>query len=239
MNAPLKNNYIQYLTRNNKLKIAPLMINDNSNGRVGSVYISTLIQEEFFIVAVYYNNVQTFGLGFDNLENDPMLAVINSPFTDVSLILEQDFFPPLTPVVFSCNRINMDGTGERLWMDRAQKTEQYLDFEEYLNYHYPTNAYIIRPFQHGLALNFQINPSPNNMIFSAMLEDSTLIMKTIPSLNRRLFLGSNDSRSQPKKGVAIFHTLTFNTWSGFGGVTPDSYVEYIHGYVAIFQNLFF
>ena len=100
MNTPEKNNYIQYVNKNGIVKAKNVVFeNDGTTTR----FTVSGIDEEFFIFAIYENNIQRFCVGIENLENTDMLGFINANVVDLSCIPEYSFLPPQTDVEFSYN----------------------------------------------------------------------------------------------------------------------------------------
>lgn len=100
MNTPEKNNYIQYVNKNGIVKAKNVVFD---KGEETTTFTVSGIDEEFFIFAIYENNIQRFCVGIENLENTDMLGFINSNMVDLSCIPEYAFLQPQTSVEFSYN----------------------------------------------------------------------------------------------------------------------------------------
>lgn len=100
MNTVEKNNYVQYVNRNGIVKAKNVVFEDD-----GTTTRFTVdgIDEEFFIFAIYQNNIQRFCVGIDNLENTDMLGFINANVVDLSSIPSYAFLQSQTVVQFSYN----------------------------------------------------------------------------------------------------------------------------------------
>jgi len=100
MNSPLLNNYIQYLNLKGQVKTKSVTFVKNDTNTTFEV---SGIIEEFFILAVFENNIKKSGIGFENIDNIDMLAFVNSNFFDVNLIPQNHFLPSEQVVVMSYN----------------------------------------------------------------------------------------------------------------------------------------
>ncbi|WP_026713654.1 hypothetical protein [Flavobacterium daejeonense] len=100
MNTEEKNNYVQYVNRHGIVKAKNVIFEDD-----GTTTRFTVdgIDEEFFIFAIYQNNIQRFCVGIDNLENTDMLGFINANMVDLSSIPPYAFLQSQTVVQFSYN----------------------------------------------------------------------------------------------------------------------------------------
>lgn len=100
MNTEEKNNYVQYVNRHGIVKAKNVVFEDD-----GTTTRFTVdgIDEEFFIFAIYQNNIQRFCVGIDNLENTDMLGFINANMVDLSSIPPYAFLQSQTVVQFSYN----------------------------------------------------------------------------------------------------------------------------------------
>lgn len=91
-------NYIQYLTKNGLIKTKQITSVDSG---LRTVFLINKIQEDFFILALFENNIKISGLEFDSSENLDQLAFINSDIFDISTISSTNFFNEQTVVVLS------------------------------------------------------------------------------------------------------------------------------------------
>nr|WP_315160313.1 hypothetical protein [uncultured Flavobacterium sp.] len=91
-------NYIQYLTKNGLIKTKQITSVDSG---LRTVFLIDNIQEDFFILALFENNIKISGLEFDSSENLDQLAFINSDIFDISTISSTNFFNEQTVVVLS------------------------------------------------------------------------------------------------------------------------------------------
>lgn len=90
--------YIQYLTKNGLIKTKKITSVDSG---LRTVFTIDKIEEDFFILALFENNIKISGLQFDSLENLDQLAYINSDIFDISAISSTNFFNEQTVVVLS------------------------------------------------------------------------------------------------------------------------------------------
>lgn len=91
-------NYIQYLTKNGLIKTKQITSFDSG---LRTVFLIDKIQEDFFILSLFENNIKITGLEFDSSENYDQLAFINSDIFDISSISSTNFFNEQTVVVLS------------------------------------------------------------------------------------------------------------------------------------------
>lgn len=131
MNSPEKNNYVQYVNELGKIQTKPvLFLNDGVN----TTFVVQGIQENFFILGVYENNIQRYGIGFDDIENNDMLAFINSNIIDLDCIPPNAFLNSEQVVTMSYNNdyVKQEKTGSSPQSSGSvQKTNERLFFEEY------------------------------------------------------------------------------------------------------------
>lgn len=100
MNNPNQNNYIQYVTRLDVVKTKAVIFTDNG---INTTFKVEGIIEEFFILAVFQNNLRILGVGFDDIENNDMLGFLNSESQDLSLIPKNAFLNSEQIVTMSYN----------------------------------------------------------------------------------------------------------------------------------------
>jgi hypothetical protein len=149
MNSPDKNNYIQYVNEFNKVQTRPVtFVDDGENTR----FVVQGIKENFFILAVFQNNIQVFGIGFDDIENNDMLSFLNSNIVDLDCIPNNAFLNAEQVVTMSYN--NDYVKEQKNPQPDPQPTEhipqrdnEYLYFNEYLKRLYGDDNYRIYPYQ--------------------------------------------------------------------------------------------
>nr|WP_314896774.1 hypothetical protein [uncultured Flavobacterium sp.] len=100
MNSPELNNYIQYVTRSGIVKAKSVTFQDN--GLTTTFDVAGII-EDFFIFAVFQNNLQRFGIGFENFDNINMLSFINSSIVDLACVPTNSFLLSEQVVTMSYN----------------------------------------------------------------------------------------------------------------------------------------
>ncbi|MBF2709247.1 hypothetical protein [Flavobacterium soyangense] len=100
MNNPAQNNYIQYLTNKDIIKTKEVVFFNNG---VNTTFTVSGINEDFFILSVFQNNLRVLGVGFDDIENNDMLGFLNSDILDISLIPRNSFLSSQTVVTMSYN----------------------------------------------------------------------------------------------------------------------------------------
>jgi hypothetical protein len=163
MNSPEKNNYIQYVNELGKVQTKPVQfVNDGENTR----FIVQGIKESFFILGVYQNNIQVYGVGFDDIENNDMLAFINSNIIDLDCIPTNAFLNSEQVVTMSYNNDYVKNFQKPEAVPQqnpsgsesgSQKTNERLYFEEYLKNQYPSKTFQIVPFAQTLKWNIDVN----------------------------------------------------------------------------------
>lgn len=100
MNSPQKNNYIQYVNQSGFVKTRNVIFVDNGETTTFDV---GGINEDFFIFAVFQNNIQRFGIGFENFDNNDMLGFINTSVVDLGLVPSNAFLASEQVVTMSYN----------------------------------------------------------------------------------------------------------------------------------------
>lgn len=149
MNNPQKNNYIQYVNERGKVQTRPVQFNDDG---VNTTFVVQGIQENFFILGVYQNNIQIYGVGFDDIENNDMLAFLNSNIIDLDCIPNNAFLNAEQVVTMSYNndyvkqQKNPQPDIEPI-IPISQRDNEYLYFNESLKRLYGDGNYTIYTFQ--------------------------------------------------------------------------------------------
>lgn len=149
MNIPELNNYIQYVTRKGIVKARSVVFQDNGETTTFDV---NGINEDFFIFAVFQNNLQRYGIGFENFDNVNMLSFINSNMVDLACVPENSFLPSEQVVTMSYNNdyvknfFNGGASSVPPNDSFLPKTNELLYLEAYAKENYTDNAYQIIPF---------------------------------------------------------------------------------------------
>ncbi|MDI5888741.1 hypothetical protein [Flavobacterium yafengii] len=152
MNNPQKNNYIQYVNEFGKVQTRPVQFNDDG---VNTTFVVEGIKENFFILGVYQNNIQVYGVGFDDIENNDMLAFLNSNIIDLDCIPNNAFLNAEQVVTMSYNNDYVKNFQKPVTapdpeggVNLTQKTNERLFFEEYLKEKYPLYEFVIKPISY-------------------------------------------------------------------------------------------
>lgn len=98
MNDPSTSNYIQYVNDLGRIQTKSVLF---EVGNHDTYFTVEGINEPFFILSVFENNLKKEGLGFVNLDNELMLSFINDSNVDLSNVPKTAFFNPLQKVVIS------------------------------------------------------------------------------------------------------------------------------------------
>lgn len=239
MDFPLTNNYIQYLTKKGIVKTKSVIF-------VKNYYETTFevsgINEEFFILSVFENNVKKSGLGFQNIYNPDMLGFINSNFFDINLIPDNTFFPAEQIVVLSYNQEYLRTATD--YVNALNYEHAYL-----LNFcekNYPAKTFYIKPFFHGWDNANQINNPNSNLLYYAKIisAGNTLVsvLQDIGLSNQEACLSLFYHTVTLNGAYFLFNQLQSSTGSNFAGITAvtaaNAFVPVL-GYVAIFDEPIF
>lgn len=150
MNSPEQNNYIQYVNQFGVIKTKSVVF---TKGLINTTFQVSGINESFFILAVFQNNIKVNGVGFDDLENNDMLAFINSNLFDLSTIPSNAFLNSEQVVTMSYNNEYIKGLSSYVPL----KTNELIYFESYLKVTHPNSTFIIQPFVQSYDLNTGIS----------------------------------------------------------------------------------
>lgn len=161
MNNPLQNNYIQYATKLNIVKTKSVVFVDNG---INTTFRVEGIIEEFFILAVFQNNVRILGVGFDDLENNDMLGFINSELTDLQLIPQNAFLASEQIVTMSYNNEYLKSLSNSVPNSNSKnKHPQLLFLESYIESDPNLQAIIAG------GVTYKINPIVKTVLAGAFL----------------------------------------------------------------------
>lgn len=239
MDFPLTNNYIQYLTKKGIVKTKSVTFTKNYYETTFEV---SGINEDFFILSVFENNVKKSGIAFQNIDNVDMLGFINSNFFDINLIPDNSFFPSEQIVVLTYNQEYLRTATE--YVNALHPDHVYL--LQFCEKNYPAKTFYIKPFYHGLDYLHQINNPNNNLLYFArvvgIVTSFVSVLDNIGLSNQESSLsmfyhsaGGSVASSTP----FLFNRLVFSTGSNFAGITtptPLSTYAQVMGYVAIFDE---
>lgn len=139
MNTPEQNNYIQYVNRFGVIKTKSVVF---SKGNENTTFEVSGINESFFILAVFQNNIKVNGVGFDNLENNDMLAFINSNLFDLSTIPSNAFLNSEQVVTMSYNNAYISSLSLN---NSLSFCNEYLYIKSYLDYYFDGIPYQLEP----------------------------------------------------------------------------------------------
>lgn len=242
MEFPQTNNYIQYLTKKGIVKTKSVLFTKNY---FETIFEVSGINEEFFILSVFENNVKKSGIGFQNLDNPDMLGFINSNFFDINLIPDNSFFPAEQVVVLSYNQEYLRTATE--YVNALHPDHVYL--LQFCEKNYPAKTFFIKPFLHGLDNLHQINNPNNNLLYFGKVVGSDSYYVSVidnvglSNLESSLSMFYHYAASHPANATSfLFNRLVFSTGSNFDGIpyttNMQTYAQ-VMGYVAIFDEPIF
>ncbi|MFV5699002.1 hypothetical protein ACM55H_11600 [Flavobacterium sp. ZT3R17] len=210
MNTIENNNYIQYLTLSRIIKTKSVTFVNNGTT---TTFVVNGINEEFFILSVFQNNLKVSGVGFENFDNTDMLSVINDNFMDVDLISDSSFLTPLQSVTMSYNNEYVKNQ-KNPKPDLVLRDNEYLYFKAYLDFKFPNNPYEIQPFMRN---STGISLDPYKLYFCKNSGYYDTLIRTDYLNSDSLIL--NDS-----------HYLFTSSFTQLGNQSV------FQGYVAVFEN---
>ena len=97
-------NFIQYLNENNQIKTVGVLVDAAETNFALSSFIVSGINENFFILSLFLDNVKQSSVDFPNSPNMEQISVINDTFTDLGTINLNSFFPSETVVKLSLRK---------------------------------------------------------------------------------------------------------------------------------------
>lgn len=238
MEFPQTNNYIQYLTKKGIVKTKSVIF-------VKNYYETTFevsgINEEFFILSVFENNVKKSGIGFQNIDNVDMLGFINSNFFDINLIPDNSFFPSEQIVILTYNQEYIRTASD--YVNALNPDHAYL-----LNFcekNFPAKTFYIKPFFHGWDTAHQINNPNNNLLYYGKMSPNG---NTLVCVLQNIGLSNQESslslfyHTSSLANMLLFNKLQASTGSNFAGITAVTAANVfipVSGYVAIFDEPIF
>lgn len=205
MNSPELNNYIQYVTRNGSVKTKSVVFVKND---INTTFEVKGIIEDYFILSVFENNIKKTGVGFENIDNNDMLAFINSNLFDINTIPQNSFLSPEEIVVMSYNNEYLNNLFNVTFPD-IQKVENVAPDYKYIFYRDFLKSQNVLPNTVDLMLKQIILPA--NSIFESTLIsfDSVKITSLITSNYATINIYITDDINNLKK-----HSIaSFNIWS--------------------------
>lgn len=239
MEFPLTNNYIQYLTKKGIVKTKSVTFTKNY---FETTFEVSGINEDFFILSVFENNVKKSGLGFQNLDNPDMLGFINSNFFDINLIPDNSFFPAEQIVVLTYNQEYLRTASEYV----TSLNPEHAFLLSFCEKNYPAKTFYIKPFYHGWDIAHQITNPNNNLLYFGR---GQVLSNNVVIVFQNLGLSNQESSfsSFYHTSITAFHPMLFNkivatTGSNFAGISTvtsaNAFIP-VWGYVAIFDEPIF
>ncbi|RTY69692.1 hypothetical protein [Flavobacterium sp. LB2P53] len=130
MNSPELNNYVQYVSRSGIVKAKSVVFYDD--GEITTFEVSG-INEDFFLLAVFQNNIQRYGIGFENFDNINMLSFLNSNVVDLGSISDNSFLNSEQVVVMSYSNKYVSFQKDGFLPNKNQdvKNNEYLFLKDY------------------------------------------------------------------------------------------------------------
>ncbi|MFV8389801.1 hypothetical protein [Flavobacterium sp. LB1P71] len=97
-------NFIQYLNENQQIKTLSVVSDPDNYDTSLESFIVSGINESFFVLALFLDNVKQSSVDFVNNPNIEQLSVINDTFTDLGTINFNAYFAPQTVVKISIKK---------------------------------------------------------------------------------------------------------------------------------------
>jgi hypothetical protein len=242
MNSPDKNNYIQYVNEFNKVQTKPVsFVDDGENTR----FVVQGIKENFFILAVFQNNIQVFGIGFDDIENNDMLSFLNSNIVDLDCIPNNAFLNAEQVVTMSYNNDyvkEQKNPPKELENPLNQMHPDELYLYKLCKKGYPNKTFTIVPFSFGWDLDRNIyNPLNNKLFYCKVVGSSEFTVARVNNwgLCNDIPVATPFYWQPDSEQMLMFNQLLSSTGNNFYGismVTPAETRLSVVGFVAVFQE---
>lgn len=189
-------NYIQYINSHGAIKTKRVV-----RSVVGNKTKFTIsgIQEKFFILSLFQNNIRVFGLELEGIENDDQLAFLNTDIFDLEFIPKFAYFNSETTLVFFVENdyVSLQSSALQFY----QKTNEYLFFESYCKT--LGIPFLITPFlvHKGTSVYSTEIANLGNDLYYCHVPDSCNIALTL----RHVYSGANPVAA--RDSMSIFTTL--------------------------------